>query len=226
TASIESRIEPALDPNLTIDWFFNEKPLTVGNRFQPYYHFGYVVLKILKTQPNDSGTYKCRISNESGFDEMSTTIVCYEENIDVQFQPPPPVTKSKHRKEDDEEILHQQAPRIKSSSLKDIQTIEGQKIHLECYVQPMDDPDLMIQWYKDDEPLRKGSRFVEICDFGYVCLDILCIYPEDSGIYTLKAMNRYGEATTSCYIHCIPTANLDTRSLNEISMESIRRLET
>ncbi|XP_075588793.1 LOW QUALITY PROTEIN: titin-like [Dermatophagoides farinae] len=225
TACLESRIEPTLDPNLAIDWFFNGKPLTVGNRFQPYYHFDYVVLKILKTQPNDSGLYTCRVSNESGFDEMSTTIVCYEENLETDIQFHEPITKTKHR--DDEEISgqQQQAPRIKSTSMKDIHTIEGQKIHLECYVQPMDDPDLVVEWYKDNELLRKGSRFVEICDFGYVCLDILCVYPEDSGLYTLKATNKYGTVTKSCNIYCMPTANLDTRSLNEISMQSIRRLE-
>ena len=229
TACIESRVEPALDPNLIIDWFFNGKPLTVGNRFQPYYHFGYVVLKILKTQPNDSGEYTCRISNESGFDEMTTRIICYEENLDTdiqQFHEPLVTKSSKHRVIDEQiESTNQQAPRIKSGMLKDIQTIEGQKIHLECYIQPADDPDLIVEWLKDGQPLRKGSRFIEICDFGYVCLDILSVYPEDSGRYELKLSNKYGETSTSCLIYCQPTSNLDTRSLNEISMESIRRLE-
>lgn len=223
TACLESRIEPALDPNLTIDWFFEGRPLTVGNRFQPYYHFGYVVLKILKTQPSDSGTYTCRISNQKGFEEMSAIINCQEENIESELQFYEPI-RPKH-KEPIEVINNQQAPNI-TRTLKDVQAIEGEKIHFECFVQPSDDPDLVVQWFKNGEPLQKGSRFIEICDFGYVCLDILYVYPEDSGVYTVKATNKFGEASTTCNLHCIPTANLDTRTLNEISFENIRKLES
>lgn len=37
-------------------------------------------------------------------------------------------------------------------------------------------------------------------DFGYVSLDILYAYPEDTGEYMCKAKNAKGEATTQCKI--------------------------
>jgi hypothetical protein len=49
-----------------------------------------------------------------------------------------------------------------------------------------------------------GSRFTETNNFGFVALDILYCYPEDSGTYTCRAKNIIGEAVTSAnlVVHC------------------------
>lgn len=52
------------------------------------------------------------------------------------------------------------------------------------------------------KPLTQGARFKSTYDFGYVSLDILGAYPEDSGIYTCKATNAKGSATTSGSLRC------------------------
>ena len=41
-----------------------------------------------------------------------------------------------------------------------------------------------------------------VTDFGYVALDILWTYPEDSGTYMCKATNKHGTATTEAHIKC------------------------
>jgi titin len=40
---------------------------------------------------------------------------------------------------------------------------------------------------------------------GYAAIDILTVYPEDAGVYTLRVANAAGEAFTSTTLHCIPT---------------------
>lgn len=45
-----------------------------------------------------------------------------------------------------------------------------------------------------------GHRFRTTYDFGFVALDILYAYPEDSGTYMCKATNAAGQAVTSCSI--------------------------
>ena len=45
-----------------------------------------------------------------------------------------------------------------------------------------------------------GHKIRPAYDFDYVALDLLTIYPEDSGIYTCHARNAYGEAQTSATI--------------------------
>lgn len=47
---------------------------------------------------------------------------------------------------------------------------------------------------------RIGHRFRSIHDFGYVALDILYCYSEDSGTYMCKAVNELGEAVTTCTV--------------------------
>jgi titin len=48
--------------------------------------------------------------------------------------------------------------------------------------------------------LLEGHRFRPAYDFDYVALDLLSVYPEDSGVYTCHARNAYGEAVSSATI--------------------------
>lgn len=51
---------------------------------------------------------------------------------------------------------------------------------------------ILFYRYKDGRPLAAAHRFRPMFDFGYVALDILYVYPEDSGVYTLVAKNDLG----------------------------------
>jgi titin len=50
--------------------------------------------------------------------------------------------------------------------------------------------------------LRAGSRFKTFHDFGFVILEISSLYAEDSGTYTCRAYNDFGEAVTECQLVC------------------------
>lgn len=87
--------------------------------------------------------------------------------------------------------------------LKDIQDLrEGEFVHVECQVTPNSDPTLRVEWYANGMPLQTGHRFQTTSDFGFCCLNILYVYPEDSGTYTCVARNAAGEAVTQCTISC------------------------
>lgn len=49
--------------------------------------------------------------------------------------------------------------------------------------------------------IKTGHRFKTTHDFGYVALDILYAYAEDSGTYMCKAINKKGEAVNTCQIN-------------------------
>jgi hypothetical protein len=77
---------------------------------------------------------------------------------------------------------------------------EGDHAHLECRVEPINDPNLKIDWFVNGIALKTGHRFRTTHDFGYVALDILYTYPDDSGTYMAKATNLLGEAVNTCQI--------------------------
>lgn len=45
--------------------------------------------------------------------------------------------------------------------------------------------------------ISKGSRISTIFNFGYVSLNILHLRAEDTGTYTVRAVNHLGEATST-----------------------------
>ena len=51
------------------------------------------------------------------------------------------------------------------------------------------------KWYLKNPIL--GTRYREGIDFGFVYMDIMHVYPEDAGSYTLKATNALGQAVNS-----------------------------
>lgn len=81
---------------------------------------------------------------------------------------------------------------------------EGEHAHLECRVEPISDANLRIEWFVNGKAIKTGHRFRTTHDFGYVALDILYIYAEDSGTYMCKATNLMGEAvnTSTIKVQC------------------------
>jgi titin len=79
---------------------------------------------------------------------------------------------------------------------------EGEPIHFECRVEPKTDPKLQVQWFHNGKLLSSGHRFRSQYDFGYVALDILYAYPEDSGDYECRATNDLGSDVTKARVSC------------------------
>lgn len=48
-----------------------------------------------------------------------------------------------------------------------------------------------------------GSRITTIFNFGYVSLNIMHLRVEDTGLYTLRAVNRWGEAVCQSTVRVI-----------------------
>lgn len=69
-----------------------------------------------------------------------------------------------------------------------------------------------IQWYLNGRPLKTGSRVKTINDFGFVILEILPAYPEDSGEYTCRAINKVRISLVSVIAVCIPNHLSDVKN--------------
>lgn len=131
---------------------------------------------------------------------------------------------SRYGRQVQEDITVEQIPTF-TKPLHSIETIEGTNIHLECRLIPIGDPSMRIDWLVNGKPIRTGHRFRPAFDFDYVALDILSVYPEDSGVYTCRAYNKLGEAITSSSVRVIAKSELILESQHPTGLEKIQYLE-
>lgn len=80
--------------------------------------------------------------------------------------------------------------------LKDVHAIEGKSVQLQCEISGSPEPEVI--WYHENKPIKESAD-VQLLFRGDRCsLFIQEAYPEDSGIYSCKAINLAGEASSSC----------------------------
>ena len=103
---------------------------------------------------------------------------------------------------------------------------EGQIAHFEAQIEPIHDPDLKIEFLHNGKPIKQGSRFHTLCDFGYVALDIGQLVSEDSGEYTCRVYNKHGEATSFTTLNIGAKGTLDLNSQRPEGLEKIKMLES
>jgi hypothetical protein len=102
---------------------------------------------------------------------------------------------------------------------------EGKTAHFECQVSPVHDSNLRVEFYRNGKPLPSASRFHSTYDFGYVSLDIDHVVPEDAGQYTVRAVNKLGEATSSINLNVQGKSSIILDSQRPEGMDKIRQLE-
>lgn len=83
---------------------------------------------------------------------------------------------------------------------------EASSVHFETRVEPKNDPNLRVEWYRNGKLLPSGHRYKALFDLGFVSLDILSMYAEDSGEYICRAVNNHGEAMTKAMVTCKRTS--------------------
>jgi titin len=84
---------------------------------------------------------------------------------------------------------------------------------------------MKVEWFHNNQPLKSGSRFTETNNFGFVALDILYAYPEDSGTYTCRATNILGEAVTSAVCNVHSKKSIYSETVHEGALERLTQLE-
>ncbi|PAV62890.1 hypothetical protein WR25_23783 isoform D [Diploscapter pachys] len=228
---LECQVKPVSDNTLKVTWFRNGAPIPHGHRFRTFYDFGYVSLDVLGFYAQDSGTYTCKAENALGSVETTTTVTCQpKEGILGQVQHPKSYARIQEieapkPKPQDVPDLPKQVPQFVKELGGAIQCMEGDNVYLEAQVTPTDDNTLTYEWLVNGAPLMKASRFVLSQDFGYIALNILYCYPEDSGTYTLIVRNAAGEAQSSVNIDCGVLGSQLTDSFHPNSLGKIADLE-
>jgi len=157
---------------------------------------------------HDSGEYMCRVSNASGVAESRAILsVVQRPSIEQSSQNPNSLQYinqledySRYQRTESVDEQLNQAPQF-IRQLRDLGEFEeGKNVHFEAQVTPVNDPSMRVEWYKDGLPITASSRITAIFNFGYVSLNILHLRAEDAGTYTVRAVNRIGEAISQSSI--------------------------
>lgn len=181
----------------------------LGSRINTVFRFGFVALDLINTIPEDAGEYVCHVTSATGIAESRAILsVKAKPAIESETQHPASLEYiqsledySKYtRSESLEESTNQKPVFIRPlNSLGDLE--EGRNAHFEAQLTPVSDPTMRVEWYKDGRPITASSRITAIFNFGYVSLNIMHLRAEDSGTYTVRAVNRIGEAISTASIN-------------------------
>ena len=230
---MECRLIPVGDSSMRIDWLVNGAPIRTGHRFRPAFDFDYVALDILSVYPEDAGVYTCRAYNKLGEAVTSSSVkVIAKSELILETQHPSGLEKIQYledasryqRKEDVDESIRMK-PRCLSKPKPQEGLREGQNAHFECKLEPVADPNLKVEWFKNGVPVTVGHRFRPIHDFGYVALDIIGLIAEDSGVYTCRAVNLIGSDETTSNLLCKTSRQIVTEAQHEVEFEKLQYLE-
>lgn len=205
----DCRVEPVGDPTLKIEWFHNGRPFATGSRVHMLNDFGFIALDMDYAYARDSGVYECRATNKWGSASTMAKVTCKSKGgIVTDSQLPDGMTGEKLKELERGPVSA--APKEDQTFgppkfvtfLQDKMVDENGAIRFECRVEPKEDPKLRVEWYRNGRLLPSGHRFRTVYDLGFVSLDILYVYSEDSGEYICKAINDHGEDTTKSHVTC------------------------
>ena len=187
--------------------------------------------------------YKCTATNNLGIASTSGTLKILEESSGVSTQSLHPsgvsglkaivdAEKSTGMKLGDaaEEEPLKQRPVFTTDLPAEVSLGAGEPLILECQLEPKTDPELQLDWYHNGLPLATGSRIKATMEFGFVSLNIADVTERDQGVYTAKAANALGEATTFCSVKLPkPDVGVDLATLHprgSQGLQSIGQMET
>lgn len=211
----DCRVEPINDSTMRIDWFHNGRPFATGSRVHQINDFGFISLDIDYSYTRDAGEYICRATNKWGSATTKATVTCKtKRSIDFDSQLPSGMSAEKLKELEKGPVS--QAPEEEKvfpppkfiTQIESTTVEESESVHFECRVEPKDDPKLRIEWYRNGKLLPIGHRYRTVYDLGYVSLDILYVYAEDSGEYVCRAVNDHGEDFTRASVSCKKLPNI------------------
>lgn len=156
-ARFQAQLAPVNDPDLTIAWFLNGKPVMMGHRFRSILDFGLAGLDLLYALPDDTGEYLCRATNKAGSAETKANLVVQSKRRVVKESALPQGMNVKGISQRQEEGLHWsneveagEQPRMRAAPAftippKSLQVTEGQTARFECALGGFPKP--RVEWY-------------------------------------------------------------------------------
>lgn len=167
-------------PDSSFQWFYNSMPITETQIRRIHSQNNRSILYIERFTDENDGIYMCRAENVAGSVTSSATVKLV--NSEDQL----------------EEINEYLSPRF-IQKLKPQQLMDGDTMTLTCRV--IGNPTPKITWHHNKHQLTPNKGVIITQDTTGLCeLHVPEIFVEDAGIYSCKAINKFGKSSTKTNI--------------------------
>uniref|UniRef100_A0A7E4UT28 Muscle M-line assembly protein unc-89 n=1 Tax=Panagrellus redivivus TaxID=6233 RepID=A0A7E4UT28_PANRE len=165
--SFECEVEGWPEPELV--WMVDDQPLRPSQDFRLQYDGQNAKLEIRDAQPEDTGVYAVKITNEYGSQESTAKLI---------VQPDP---DKNH------------VPPEFQAMIEDVECKEGDSVRFKAVI--TGDPDPEITWLVNGIPLSESEKIKFISEDGICILTIKDVSRHFDGLVTCQGKNRLGTAT-------------------------------
>uniref|UniRef100_A0A1B0CWT0 Muscle M-line assembly protein unc-89 n=1 Tax=Lutzomyia longipalpis TaxID=7200 RepID=A0A1B0CWT0_LUTLO len=160
--------------NPHFEWFKNGSPVNYTTTVRNSSRDGLGVLEFFDAQTDDTGEYKCVVTNIAGQINTSATLMVYEDRKGVEV------------------------PSTFVIGLKDTYLFDTDEIILECHVRG--NPKPKISWMREGNEIRDDRYKPVELDDGVCQLIITKPMPKDSGVFVCIAENNLKREQTGHYL--------------------------
>ena len=166
--TLQCNVEPKNDSKLSISWFHNGLPISIGSRMEATQDFGVVTLNVKDMSARDQGVYTCKATNEAGEAVAFTTVKSSgQSELDLSTKHPKGVEgfkaiaefEAQGKLEDQpEEAQEGHAPNF-VTDFKDVFKEEEDSAYFEAQLAPKGDSTMKIEWQKDGKPVQESKSW-------------------------------------------------------------------
>ncbi|KAL7668423.1 hypothetical protein ACOME3_009125 [Neoechinorhynchus agilis] len=205
SALLQCRIEGKPFPD--ISWFKNGELLDIVDNVIASVSDNQAKLTIKKVTKMDAGEYECKISNKAGEVSSRADLVVKD---GVQLEQPEEIEEAvqgevitEHPTEVMTESQTEEALIIGSSpyftkQLESMNVNEAEEMLLGCKVESSEE--YSFEWLRNNQVIPDNPDFIRQNENGFHSLLVHEMFPEDSGIFGLRATNSSGTRTSLCTV--------------------------
>ena len=210
------------EPIPEVSWTFKNKPVVSDQRHVVTYQHNVTQMVIHSVTPQDVGEYKILARNDAG--ECSASVFIAIDDGKVQE----PTVVAQHRQRDVEEEIEflesteeeeeqEQAPAPPPPGSKGKAPVftkqnepqlrrvnDGSKVLFECKVEGQPKP--KVKWVHDKKTVKEAPdrRVYYDANSGLTSLELLEVFPQDTGEWSCVATNAFGHAISTAYLEVEP----------------------
>lgn len=155
-------------PEPIIEWFRDSEPVKEDKRIKMRFDGELCTLKILSTELEDEGAYKCVAKNDIGSVSCASELLVNEPNKKPEF----------------------------IEKMKPVNVTEGESARFDVTIEG--NPLPVVDWFKGKDKLEDEGRYVMVDDeeAGIFTLIVEDTVPDDAGTYKCIAANEEGQTSS------------------------------